>query len=224
MARKKLTVEEIEQLLMLDDSELSDLSDDGEDDIEVSPHADNVFFDAIGLPLQDDVVENTYDVAADDDVDENDHLNVELSEIPELGEVQDILVCECAEVEVEFEDLGFETTDKRDIKYGRQTFEKKKLQFKADDNDNFQHNQKVLQPIDYFLNYISIDLMKEMADCTNFYSKSPLYPRFVETNYIEIAKLLGIHVLMGTMKLPTIAMYWSTYFKIDGTAQGLYTI
>lgn len=53
-----------------------------------------------------------------------------------------------------------------------------------------------------------------MALCTNLYYLRKT-GRVLNTNKPEMKKLIGIHLLMGILSYPRIAMYWRRSIKID---------
>ncbi|XP_069392999.1 zinc finger protein 576, tandem duplicate 1 isoform X1 [Paralichthys olivaceus] len=65
------------------------------------------------------------------------------------------------------------------------------------------------EPIDYFSKYFSWDTWEEIANCTNKLSNmsNPVTAR-------EVAKFVGIHVAMGTLKFPSPRLYWDDLTKV----------
>lgn len=227
MARKSLKDEEIEYLLNLDDSEISDFNDSDEGEfeaIDVSKSTRSTeLVDAViaNLNYEDDVVENEeHDV--EEDVHHDDVLsalvnedNVDLIEYLVTYDLGDNQIIDQIE-DIEFEDNTneFETTEKKFIKYTRDPFVKKVFEFLPSDVENFEFNTIVKTPIRYFENYLPSELFSTMERCTNFYASGSA-PNFRPTNAIELAQMMGIHILMGTLKLPRVIDYWNKYLKIE---------
>lgn len=74
------------------------------------------------------------------------------------------------------------------------------------DADQCEDPKGVLEAI---FEYLDIDFWKTLAEHTNLYSVQMRNHRSVKTTYQEMIRLAGIHVLMGSLKLPQVRMYWS---------------
>src|SRR5688572_9759672 len=76
-------------------------------------------------------------------------------------------------------------------------------------------------PLDYFMTYIDTDLIRHFVIQTNLYAAQYLRDndhklgpnsrarRWKDTDQNEIMKFIGLTLLMGVVKKPLIAMYWS---------------
>lgn len=103
--------------------------------------------------------------------------NIEVLEIQDISTIDNptfLFDLPGAEFEIEYIDSkeGFETTEKKNISYKRETFGNKLIAFVPEDTGSFVYNQKLLKPADYFLKYVPESLMREVSECTNFYAKS----------------------------------------------------
>ena len=73
-------------------------------------------------------------------------------------------------------------------------------------------------PVEYFKKYVTNDLLDSAAHFTNLYAVQKHIKegsKFECTNRKEIEDLIGIHIIMGTLKYPRINMYWNANFKVD---------
>ncbi|CAB0004863.1 unnamed protein product, partial [Nesidiocoris tenuis] len=73
----------------------------------------------------------------------------------------------------------------------------------------------VKTPMEYFLEYIPDSMFEQAAFHTNLYANRKGITRFSSTDSAEIAKLIALHILMGTLKFPRIRMYWDKTFKVN---------
>lgn len=69
--------------------------------------------------------------------------------------------------------------------------------------------RQLWKPITYFNQYFSLDTWKEIAVCT---SKASTLPDPVTEK--EVAKYVGIHIAMGTLKFPSTKLYWEDYTRV----------
>lgn len=71
----------------------------------------------------------------------------------------------------------------------------------------------VRRPIDYFRDYIDDDFLEMMSLCTNkhYFRETG---RELKSTSAEIAKLLGLHVIMGCIPFPKLTMYWRSGTKL----------
>ncbi|XP_055760700.1 uncharacterized protein LOC129838053 [Salvelinus fontinalis] len=65
------------------------------------------------------------------------------------------------------------------------------------------------QPIDYFSKYFGWDAWAEIAGCTNKVShlSNPVTAK-------EVAQFVGIHIAMGTLKFPSLKLYWQDFTRV----------
>uniref|UniRef100_A0A4W5MC42 C2H2-type domain-containing protein n=1 Tax=Hucho hucho TaxID=62062 RepID=A0A4W5MC42_9TELE len=65
------------------------------------------------------------------------------------------------------------------------------------------------KPIDYFSKYFGWDAWAEIARCTNKVShlSNPVTAK-------EVAQFVGIHIAMGTLKFPSLKLYWQDFTKV----------
>ncbi|KAM3873403.1 zinc finger protein 576, tandem duplicate 1 [Diretmus argenteus] len=64
------------------------------------------------------------------------------------------------------------------------------------------------EPIDYFSKYFGWDTWVEIAQCTNGVSTMPN-----PVTAKEVAQFVGIHIAMGTLKFPSVKLYWQDFTK-----------
>uniref|UniRef100_A0A3B5PY14 Uncharacterized LOC111608166 n=1 Tax=Xiphophorus maculatus TaxID=8083 RepID=A0A3B5PY14_XIPMA len=83
------------------------------------------------------------------------------------------------------------------------------LQAPHDDN-------RTEKPIDYFSEYFSWDTWVEIANCTNKLSKMPN-----PVTCREVARFVGIHIAMGTLKFPSARLYWEDLTKVSLIAEAM---
>ncbi|XP_023124581.2 uncharacterized protein LOC111567590 [Amphiprion ocellaris] len=72
------------------------------------------------------------------------------------------------------------------------------------------------EPIDYFSRYFGWDTWVEIASCTNKLSNLP-YPVTAR----EVARFVGIHIAMGTLKFPSPKLYWEDLTKVPLIAEAM---
>ncbi|KAM4580703.1 zinc finger protein 576, tandem duplicate 1 isoform 2-T3 [Odontesthes bonariensis] len=72
------------------------------------------------------------------------------------------------------------------------------------------------EPIDYFSKYFGWDTWLEIATCTNEHPKesNPVTSR-------EVARFVGIHIAMGTLKFPSPRLYWEDLTKVPLIAEAM---
>ncbi|XP_068180926.1 zinc finger protein 576, tandem duplicate 1 [Antennarius striatus] len=75
---------------------------------------------------------------------------------------------------------------------------------------------KTREPIEYFSKYFGWDTWVEIASCTNELSKlpNPVTGR-------EVAQFVGIHIAMGTLKFPSLKLYWEDLTKVPLIAEAM---
>ncbi|KAG9275933.1 hypothetical protein AMEX_G8177 [Astyanax mexicanus] len=72
------------------------------------------------------------------------------------------------------------------------------------------------KPIDYFIQYFSWDTWKEIAECTGKASKLP-----EPVTEKEVAQFVGIHIAMGTLKFPSMKLYWEDCTRVPLIADAM---
>ncbi|XP_067094846.1 uncharacterized protein [Osmerus mordax] len=72
------------------------------------------------------------------------------------------------------------------------------------------------KPIDYFLRYLGWDTWADIANCTNKMSKltNPVTAK-------EVCQFVGIHIAMGTLKFPSLKLYWQDFTKVPLIAEAM---
>ncbi|XP_076826281.1 uncharacterized protein LOC143473270 isoform X2 [Brachyhypopomus gauderio] len=89
-------------------------------------------------------------------------------------------------------------------------------------SDYFQAKQQgsatkeCLKPIDYFIQYFSWDTWKEIAVWTGQGSKLP-----TPVTEKEVAQIAGIHIAMGTLKFPSMKLYWEDLTRVPLIADAM---
>uniref|UniRef100_A0A668RSV9 C2H2-type domain-containing protein n=1 Tax=Oreochromis aureus TaxID=47969 RepID=A0A668RSV9_OREAU len=72
------------------------------------------------------------------------------------------------------------------------------------------------EPIDYFSKYFGWDTWVEIANCTNKLSNMP-----DAVTGREVARFVGIHIAMGTLKFPSAKLYWEDLTKVPLIAEAM---
>ncbi|KAM4568068.1 zinc finger protein 576, tandem duplicate 1 [Fundulus diaphanus] len=72
------------------------------------------------------------------------------------------------------------------------------------------------KPVDYFSEYFSWDTWGVIASCTNEASR---WPNPVTGR--EVARFVGIHIAMGTLKFPSARLYWEDVTKVPLIAEAM---
>lgn len=75
------------------------------------------------------------------------------------------------------------------------------------DGSNLSVNPLDMSPLKYFQLYMPPELFSDMAKFTNMYALNQGI-RFKPSTPEEIEILFGLHIVMGTVKLPRVSMYW----------------
>ena len=109
---------------------------------------------------------------------------------------------------------SYNCTEKSSISYrrGQEQFQKDAIEFITEDspeNDDVEHN-----PLFFFQKYFPEELFERAATYTNMYVQQKDVRSFKVTDSDEIQKLFGLHILMGSLKLPRIRLYWSSDVNI----------
>ncbi|XP_045901306.1 uncharacterized protein LOC123968526 isoform X1 [Micropterus dolomieu] len=79
-----------------------------------------------------------------------------------------------------------------------------------------REENRTREPIDYFSKYFGWDTWVEITNCTNKLSNlpNPVIAR-------EVAKFVGIHIAMGTLKFPSPRLYWEDLTKVPLVAEAM---
>nr|XP_037877072.1 piggyBac transposable element-derived protein 3-like [Bombyx mori] len=72
----------------------------------------------------------------------------------------------------------------------------------------------IREPLEYFSDYFNDDFFESTAFCTNNYFMRH-NGRILNTNAIELKKLVGIHFIMGCIPYPRLFMYWREGLRLD---------
>ena len=191
--RKPLTDADLIEILNADDSEVY-MSDEDHDEDDVPPvqtKKPNMF---------DEVMGNSEEMIAEE---EKNSPNPTMS-IPDHEAVPIELIDEFSQYVV---------TERKDIHFRRQFFASK---------TSFEPNRKIEEdfeekatPMYYFSKFIPKEIYERLAIYTNIYAEQTgqSTQTFKRTCSDEMMKFVGIHLLMGTMKLPQIRMYWSKFLN-----------
>ncbi|XP_063237795.1 piggyBac transposable element-derived protein 3-like [Bacillus rossius redtenbacheri] len=75
-------------------------------------------------------------------------------------------------------------------------------------SNNNNLDNELLTPISYFEKYIPVTLFDQMSEMTNLYAVQNHKPRFKHTCSSELQVLFGLHIAMGTLKLPRVSLFW----------------
>ncbi|KAF7650642.1 hypothetical protein LDENG_00122820 [Lucifuga dentata] len=79
-----------------------------------------------------------------------------------------------------------------------------------------QEHNRSREPIDYFSEYFGWDTWVETVQCTNKLS-STLNPVTAR----EVAQFVGIHIAMGTLKFPSLRLYWEDMTRVPLVAEAM---
>lgn len=71
-----------------------------------------------------------------------------------------------------------------------------------------------MSPYEYFKHYVPDELFNLMSDSTNMYAMQSGNLSFKPTSAGEIRTLIGLHLAMGVLNMPRIAMYWEAGMDI----------
>ncbi|MEM6686592.1 MAG: transposase [Bacteroidota bacterium] len=89
--------------------------------------------------------------------------------------------------------------------------------FKGDAFSRPPENFDEMNPIDFFRIFWTENITNLLVEQTNLYSVQNKGSS-VKVTQEEIERFLGIHILMGIVKLPTYQMYWKTETRYDKVA------
>lgn len=89
-------------------------------------------------------------------------------------------------------------------------------------NDSFLGNfsdppLEDVTPLGYFKMFFTEDILSMIVEQTNLYSTQKR-DKCVNTNITEIRKLIGMHILMGIVKVPTCRLLWSKSLRFPQIA------
>ncbi|XP_020511873.2 uncharacterized protein [Labrus bergylta] len=79
-----------------------------------------------------------------------------------------------------------------------------------------KEGERTRRPIDYFSKYFGWETWVEIANCTNKLSNTtnPVTAR-------AVAQFVGIHIAMGTLKFPSLRLYWEDLTKVPLIAEAM---
>ncbi|KAK3571126.1 hypothetical protein QTP86_001922 [Hemibagrus guttatus] len=83
-------------------------------------------------------------------------------------------------------------------------------------DDQLAGSKEHCEPIDYFIRYFSWSIWKDIAACTQQTSKSPK-----PVTEKEVAQFVGIHIAMGTLKFPSVKLYWDDFTRVPLIADAM---
>ncbi|MCJ8728298.1 hypothetical protein PDJAM_G00002840 [Pangasius djambal] len=83
-------------------------------------------------------------------------------------------------------------------------------------DDQQASSKEHCEPIDYFIQYFSWNMWKDIAACTGQGSK--LLKPVTEK---EVAQFVGIHIAMGTLKFPSMKLYWEDFTRVPLIADAM---
>ena len=213
-SRKYLTEREITEFLNAEESdvEFSDSEDDTptltnkplenvvNDIIFINPTRSADIFDAVMVESQEN-----------NEIDEQIPISVV---VPELNRG--------IEVEMEFVDefAKYSVTEKKNIEFRRRKYTPEKHNFVPPLQEECFDEIPIKTPSDYFFKYLPLPIFERMATYTNLYAEQTgvTSRKFKYTTSEEIMQFIGIHMIMGTMKLPQKNMYWSKNLQIESVA------
>lgn len=97
-------------------------------------------------------------------------------------------------------------TAKDEIKWSRHVFEGKSFEFEQVNGDD--PVEDYFSPLTYFMRYVPDRLFEDMATYTNLYAEQQHTKKWKATHKSELKQFIGLHVMMGNLKLPRIEMYY----------------
>lgn len=140
------------------------------------------------------------------DSEEEDFEGFSSSELLNVDTNKDI-VADCAENEHEWK-----WTAKEDIKWCKGVIKKQFFEYKQLESDDVIEDY--FSPLDYFMKYIPESLFDDMVTFTNIYAAQEDTKKWKPTDKAEIKTFIGLHIMMGNLKLPRIEMFYSRELQI----------
>nr|CAD7446340.1 unnamed protein product [Timema bartmani] len=107
--------------------------------------------------------------------------------------------------------MNYFLTEKKDIKWCHRLISV----LNSDKWEPDTTEETKLTPLIYFRNYIPEHLFEAMAGMTNIYAIQAGTNGFKPTTTTELETLIGLHIVMGTLKFPRVRMYWDTTLKME---------
>ena len=77
---------------------------------------------------------------------------------------------------------------------------------------------EALNPVDYFKQFFSEDLIQHIAEQTNLYSVQQTGAS-IQTSKSEMEQYIGILIMMSIIKLPQIRMYWANETRVSSISE-----
>lgn len=109
-------------------------------------------------------------------------------------------------------------TNKKDIKWVSLPFNPPIL--KLDSLDDTVPSL-IKTPMQYFLEYFDKNYFEQISYFTNLYAIQKSQTRFKPTSADEIKIVIGIHIIMGSLKLPRVRMYWEKDTRVPLVADNM---
>ena len=202
---------EITSIINAEDSELEEGDDDEiYENINCFMHEESLSNGEIDLAvaksttkLMDTIMQNG--IRFDNDI-EKQNLTLEIENESEKG----VVIPKDIEIDFMDENLSYNVTSKDNIKWRKRVFDQESSVFAP----ALVTPTHIRTPYEIFKEYIPEKLIHDMAKFTNMYGLQKVTD-FKQTNPDEIMKLLGMHILMGVIKLPQIKLYWSNNLNIN---------
>ncbi|CAK1579172.1 unnamed protein product [Parnassius mnemosyne] len=91
---------------------------------------------------------------------------------------------------------------------------------KLHDYSGHPEPEKILSPNEYFRDYFDESFFENTAFCTNMYFMHHT-GQVLNTSSQEIKKLVGMHLIMGMLSYPRIAMYWRKHIQVEMIATAM---
>ena len=88
------------------------------------------------------------------------------------------------------------------------------------DNEFSLPPEPSMSPLDYFTMFCNDDLLNLVVENTNLYSVQTTL-KSIDTNIDEIRTFIGMHILMGIIKLPSYRNYWSGSLRYPSIADAM---
>jgi hypothetical protein len=182
------SADEILEILMNGDvSEIEDLNDSDTEEMEDETQAPQ-------LPEEEPALAEIEEDGMDEEVDEPD--------VPANGH--------------EAPYCNFNLTSKKDIKWRRTARLGGIPQCWEDKPTSVPQDQlEPLMPVDYFYRYMPDSIFELMAAMTSMYALQKGECGFKAPDASEIKTLTGLHIVMGSLKLPRVRLYWDQSVRMN---------
>lgn len=212
----KLTNEQLLDMLdgMNSDLELSDEEDDDNvDDIDIANEILESVYDTDDgendenideIDIVNETVERLYDIIDnedDGDIFIHDKLLIQTPPTDEVSVPNNVSDTNTPPIIKQFS-----TFAKSSIKWLCKPMKQKNIVLRSLEQTEFPNT--IPPPISYFMKYFPEEAFSKMAIFTNIYAEQKSTNKWVQTTSAEMKVFVGIHLMIGILKLPRVRMYW----------------